>query len=274
MTPVNRENTLNFSGSEDGMILVVDAGNTNITLGVFEGKKLRGTYRMTTKVSRTSDEYGIFITELLEKNGLEPKQIEDVIISSVVPNIMHSFTSGIKKYFHVQPIIVGAGIKTGINIAVANPKSMGADRIVDAVAAYELYGGPVIVIDFGTATTHDVITADGSLTASVISPGIRISANALWKDTAMLPEIEIKRPETILAKNTVASMQAGLFFGYVGQTEYIVKKLKAEMAMENIKVVATGGLGKIISDETDVIDIYDSNLTLEGLRIIYEYNKR
>lgn len=274
MTPVNRENTLNFSGSEDGMILVVDAGNTNITLGVFEGKKLRGTYRMTTKVSRTSDEYGIFITELLEKNGLEPRQIEDVIISSVVPNIMHSFTSGIKKYFHVQPIIVGAGIKTGINIAVANPKSMGADRIVDAVAAYELYGGPVIVIDFGTATTHDVITADGSLTASVISPGIRISANALWKDTAMLPEIEIKRPETILAKNTVASMQAGLFFGYVGQTEYIVKKLKAETAMENIKVVATGGLGKIISDETDVIDIYDSNLTLKGLRIIYEYNKR
>lgn len=256
------------------MILVVDAGNTNITLGVFEGKELLGTYRMTTKISRTSDEYGIFITDLLEKNGLDPSKIEDVIISSVVPNIMHSFTNGIKKYFKIQPIIVGAGIKTGINIAIANPKSMGADRIVDAVAAYELYGGPVIVIDFGTATTHDVITGEGALIAGVTSPGIRISANALWKDTAMLPEIEIKKPDTILAKNTVNSMQAGLFFGYVGQTEYIIKKLKQELQMDDIKVVATGGLGKIISDETDLIDIYDSDLTLKGLRIIYDYNKR
>lgn len=256
------------------MILVVDAGNTNITLGVFEGKELLGTYRMTTKISRTSDEYGIFITDLLEKNGLDPSKIEDVIVSSVVPNIMHSFTNGIKKYFKIQPIIVGAGIKTGINIAIANPKSMGADRIVDAVAAYELYGGPVIVIDFGTATTHDVITGEGALIAGVTSPGIRISANALWKDTAMLPEIEIKKPDTILAKNTVNSMQAGLFFGYVGQTEYIIKKLKQELQMDDIKVVATGGLGKIISDETDLIDIYDSDLTLKGLRIIYDYNKR
>jgi len=256
------------------MILVVDAGNTNITIGVFDGQKLMGTYRMMTKISRTSDEYGIFIRDLLEKNGLNPEKIVDVIISSVVPNIMHSFTSGIKKYFKVNPIIVGAGIKTGINIAIANPKSMGADRIVDAVAAYELYGGPVIVIDFGTATTHDVVTADGALIAGVTSPGIRISANALWKDTAMLPEIEIKRPETILAKNTVNSMQAGLFFGYVGQTEYIIRKLKEELGSEDYKVVATGGLGKIISDETDAIDIYDSDLTLKGLRIIYDYNKR
>lgn len=256
------------------MILVVDAGNTNITIGVFDGQKLMGTYRMMTKISRTSDEYGIFIRDLLEKNGLNPEEIVDVIISSVVPNIMHSFTSGIKKYFKVNPIIVGAGIKTGINIAIANPKSMGADRIVDAVAAYELYGGPVIVIDFGTATTHDVVTADGALIAGVTSPGIRISANALWKDTAMLPEIEIKRPETILAKNTVNSMQAGLFFGYVGQTEYIIRKLKEELKSEDYKVVATGGLGKIISDETDAIDIYDSDLTLKGLRIIYDYNKR
>lgn len=256
------------------MILVVDAGNTNITIGVFDGQKLMGTYRMMTKISRTSDEYGIFIRDLLEKNGLNPEEIVDVIISSVVPNIMHSFTSGIKKYFKVNPIIVGAGIKTGINIAIANPKSMGADRIVDAVAAYELYGGPVIVIDFGTATTHDVVTADGSLIAGVTSPGIRISANALWKDTAMLPEIEIRKPETILAKNTVNSMQAGLFFGYVGQTEYIIRKLKEELGSEDYKVVATGGLGKIISDETDAIDIYDSDLTLKGLRIIYDYNKR
>lgn len=256
------------------MILVVDAGNTNITLGVFDGKELLGTYRMTTKISRTSDEYGIFITDLLEKNGLDSHKVEDVIISSVVPDIMHSFTSGIKKYFGVQPIIVGAGIRTGINIAITNPKSMGADRIVDAVAAYELYGGPVIVIDFGTATTHDVVNAEGTLIAGVTSPGIRISANALWKDTAMLPSIEIKKPDTILAKNTVTSMQAGLFYGYVGQTEYIIKKLKEELGDDSYKVVATGGLGKLISESTDMIDVYDSDLTLKGLRIIYDYNKR
>lgn len=256
------------------MILVVDAGNTNITLGVFDGQELRGTYRMTTKISRTSDEYGIFITDLLDKNGLDSKKVEDVIISSVVPDIMHSFTNGIKKYFGVQPIIVGAGIRTGINIAITNPKSMGADRIVDAVAAYELYGGPVIVIDFGTATTHDVVNAEGTLIAGVTSPGIRISANALWKDTAMLPSIEIKKPDTILAKNTVTSMQAGLFYGYVGQTEYIIKKLKEELGDDSYKVVATGGLGKLISESTDMIDVYDSDLTLKGLRIIYDYNKR
>ena len=256
------------------MILVVDAGNTNITLGVFDGKELLGTYRMTTKISRTSDEYGIFITDLLEKIGLDSHKVEDVIISSEVPDIMHSFTNGIKKYFGVQPIIVGAGIRTGINIAITNPKSMGADRIVDAVAAYELYGGPVIVIDFGTATTHDVVNADGTLIAGVTSPGIRISANALWKDTAMLPSIEIKKPDTILAKNTVTSMQAGLFYGYVGQTEYIIKKLKEELRDDSYKVVATGGLGKLISESTDMIDVYDSDLTLKGLRIIYDYNKR
>lgn len=256
------------------MILVVDAGNTNITLGLFQEQELLGTFRMNTKLPRTSDEYGIFIIELLRNNGWDPKGVRDVIISSVVPNIMHSFTNGIKKYFGVQPIIVGAGIKTGINISIANPKSMGADRIVDAVAAYKIYGGPVIVIDFGTATTHDVITAEGALIAGVTSPGIRISANALWKDTAMLPEIEIKKPDTILANNTISSMQAGLFFGYVGQTEYIIKKLKEELKLPDIKVVATGGLGKIISDETKYIDVYDPDLTLKGLRIIYDYNKR
>lgn len=251
------------------MILVADAGNTNITLGVFDREELIKTFRMNTKIPRTSDEYGIFIWDLLQANQIDKDSITGVIISSVVPNIMHSFTSGIKKYFNITPIIVGAGIKTGINIAISNPKQMGADRIVDAVAAYELYGGPVIVVDFGTATTHDVVTKDGSLIGGVTSPGIRISANALWKDTAMLPEIEIKKPPTILAKNTEHSMQAGLFYGYVGQTEYIIRKLKEEVAVPNVKVVATGGLGKLISEETNAIDIYDPNLTLKGLRIIY-----
>ena len=256
------------------MLLVADIGNTNITLGVFEGKTLLLTFRLTTKTPRTSDEYGFLISDIIKNRGYNPKDIDKAIISSVVPKVNYSFGSGIIKYFNVTPMLVEAGVKTGIKIKVPNPKEVGADRIVDAVAAYEIYGGPVIVIDFGTATTHDVITEEGALIAGVTSPGIRISANALWKDTAMLPEIEIKKPDTILAKNTINSMQAGLFFGCVGQTEYIIKKLTQELQMPDMKVVATGGLGKIISDETDLIDIYDKDLTLKGLRIIYDYNKR
>ena len=193
-----------------------------------------------------------------------------VIISSVVPKVMHSLTSGIIKYLHVTPIIVGPGIKTGINVAIPNPKTLGADRLVDAVAAYELYGGPVIVVDFGTATTHDLVLADGVFHSGVTTPGIRLAASALWSGTAKLPEIEITKPDTILAKDTVTSMQAGVFYGCIGQTEYIIEKIKNESGLTDIKVVATGGLGKLISENTDKIDIYDPNLTLQGLRIIYE----
>jgi len=252
------------------MLLAVDVGNTNITLGIFEDKELIGTFRMMTKITRTSDEYGIFIRELLLNRKINPDNIEDVIISSVVPNIMHSFKNAIIKYFNVNPIIVGAGTKTGIKIATANPKEVGPDRIVDLVAAYETYGGPLIVIDFGTATTYDLILEDGSFVAGITSPGIRICANALWSDTAALPEVEIKKPSTILAKDTITSMQAGLVYGYIGQTEYIIKKIKEEIGNEDIKVVATGGLGKVIADETKEIHIYDAALTMNGLRIIYE----
>lgn len=256
------------------MILGIDAGNTNITIGVFKEEELLGNFRMNTKITRTSDEYGIFLRELLRNNNISAEHINGVIISSVVPNIMYSLTNAIKKYFGIKPIIVGAGIRTGINIALNNPKQVGADRIVDAVAAYSLYGGPVIVVDFGTATTHDVVTAEGALIAGVISPGIRISANVLWKDTAMLPEIEIKKPDSILAKNTETSMQAGLIYGYIGQTEYIIDKIKSELGQEDIKVIATGGLGKIIAQGTNKIDIYDKDLTLKGLQIIYKKCQR
>ena len=225
---------------------------------------------MTTKIPRTSDEYGIFFTDLLNARKLERKVIDAVIIASVVPDVMHSLTSGILKYFHVKPILVGPGIKTGIKISTENPREMGADRIVDAVAAYELYGGPVLVIDFGTATTHDLVLADGSLIAGVTSPGIRISANALWNNAAKLPEIEIQKPDSILAKNTVTSMQAGLIYGCIGQTEYIIRRMKEEAGLDEMKVVATGGLGTIISNETDAIDVYDPDLTLKGLKRIYD----
>ena len=256
------------------MLLVIDVGNTNITMGVFKGEKLSGTFRMTTKLPRTSDEYGILLCSMLEYRGIAIEEIEAVMIASVVPAIMHSFINGVKKYLKVVPLEVKPGTKTGIKIMTANPYEIGADRIVDAVGAFELYGGPVIVIDFGTATTYDVILKDGTFTAGITAPGIRISAKALWEDAAKLPEIEIKKPESILAKETISSMQAGLVYGYIGQTEYIIDKIKEELHMPEIKTVATGGLGKIIADETKKIDIYDVNLTLTGLRLIYQKCKK
>ena len=249
------------------MLLVVDVGNTNITLGLFEGEKIVGTYRMTSKTSCTSDEYGVMLKGILAENATK---VDGIIISTVVPNIMYSLTNGFIKYFGIKPYIVGVGTKTGIKLAVPNPREIGADRIVDAVAGYTLYGGPVIVIDFGTATTYDLITEDGSFVAGITSPGIRISAKALWEDTAKLPEIEIKKPDSILAKETISSMQAGLVYGYIGQTEYIIDKIKEESGLSNAKVVATGGLGRIICDETNKIDVYDKDLTLMGLKIIYD----
>lgn len=186
---------------------------------------------------------------------------------------MYSLTNGIRKYLKTEPMIVGIGTKTGIRICTGNSSEIGADRIVDAVGGLDLYGGPVIVIDFGTATTYDLIGEDGSFLAGITSPGIKLSANALWTGTAKLPEIEIEKPASILAKNTVTSMQAGLVYGAIGQTEYIVKKIKEESGLSNVKVIATGGLGRLISESTECIDVYDPDLTLQGLRLIYEKTK-
>ena len=254
------------------MLLVVDVGNTHITLGVFDGKELKATFRMTAKQPRTSDEYGIQLCDLLVHRDFKVKDIHDVIISSVVPDIMHSLGSAIIKYFGVKPM-VPTNLDMGIKINTMYPKDVGPDRIVDAVAAYEKYGAPCIVIDYGTATTYDIVDKDGVFQGGVISPGIRTSARALWGGAAMLPEIEIKKPDSIIAKETVSSMQGGLVFGYIGQTEYIIKKIK-EAGYEDAKVIATGGLGSILVSETDMIDIYDPDLTLDGLRMIYEKNKK
>ena len=190
----------------------------------------------------------------------------------MVPGVMHSLTGALVRYIGTTPVIVGPGVKTGIRITSDNPREIGPDRIVDVVAAYELYGGPVLVLDFGTATTYDLVTEDGCFGVGITAPCIRISAKALWEDTAKLPEIEIKKPDSILAKETITSMQAGLVYGQIGQTEYIIRQVMKETGYENLKVVATGGLGRIIADATDMIQIYDRNLTLEGLRIIYEKN--
>ncbi len=256
------------------MIFVVDVGNTNMTLGVYEGENLKATFRMMTKTPRTSDEYGVMLTTLLANRGITTDMIEGCIVASVVPDVMHSLTGGILRYIGTKPLIVGPGLKTGIKIVTENPRAIGADRIVDAVAAYEKYGGPVLVIDFGTATTYDLVTVEGHFAAGITAPGIRISSEALWSQAAKLPKIEIQKPKSILAQETISSMQAGLVYGQIGQTEYIIRKVKEESGLADLKVVATGGLGRLISDETETIDVYDSALTLDGLRIIYEKNRK
>ena len=255
------------------MLLAVDVGNTDVTFGVFKEEELITRFRFTVKVPRTSDEYGELLCNILEQKGFSPDDIDEVIIASVVPQMMYSFTSGIIKYLHCHPTVVGAGTKTGIRIETINPKEIGPDRIVDAVSAYEQYGGPVIVVDFGTATTYDLVTKEGAFQGGVISPGIRISANALWKNTANLPEIEIKCPASAIAKETVSAMQAGLFFGTLGQTEYIINKIKEDAGLTDVKVIATGGLGKVVSENTDSIDVYDGDLTLKGLLYMYQKQK-
>lgn len=252
------------------MLLTIDVGNTNLTFGVFKDKKIDHCFRMTTKIPRTSDEWGGGIVEILSNKNIPVEEIEAVIISSVVPKIMYSLQSGIRKYLNLEPIVVGVGTKTGIRIATTNPRETGADRIVDAVAAYDLYGGPVIVCDFGTATTYDLVDEKATFLAAVTCPGVSLSANALWTGTAKLPEIEIAKPDSILAKDTVTSMQAGLVYGAIGQTEYIIQKMKEESGFEDIKAVATGGLGRLIAESTKMIDVYDPDLTLQGLRLIYE----
>ncbi len=256
------------------MILVLDVGNTNMTAGVYDGEELRATFRMMTGTPHTSDEYGVMITQILQSKGIEPVAIEGAIVASVVPTVMHALQGALSRYLNIKPLIVGPGVKTGIRITTEDPRAIGADRIVDAVAAYEKYGGPVLVLDFGTATTYDLITAEGCFTAGITAPGIRISSEALWLRTAKLPEIEIRKPKSILAQETISSMQAGLVYGQIGQTEYIIKKVQEESGIKDLKVVATGGLGRLIADETDMIQVYDPVLTLEGLRLIYEKNVR
>lgn len=255
------------------MILVMDVGNTNITCGVYGDREMKATFRMTTKTPRTSDEYGVMISQLLGARGIKAQAIEGMAVASVVPDVMHSLLGGISRYVTSQILIVGPGTKTGIRITTEDPRTIGADRIVDAVAAYEKYGGPSLVIDFNTATTYDYVTGEGNFAAGITAPGIRISSEALWRETAKLPNIEIKKPKSILAQETISSMQAGLVYGQIGQTEYIINKVKEETGIPDMKVIATGGLGRLIAEETDAIDFYDPYLTLDGLRIIYDKNR-
>lgn len=258
------------------MILLVDVGNTNIVMGVYKDEEYLVSWRISTDTKKTSDEYAIQVIQLFNQSELNPKDVKGIIISSVVPNIMHSLENMVRKSFNIEPIVVGPGVKTGINIKYDNPKEVGADRIVNAVAAHDIYKKDLIILDFGTATTYCAVTKEGNYLGGCISPGVKISSDALFERAAKLPRIELEVPKSIICKNTITSMQAGILYGYIGQVEYIVKKMKKEMqelGFDNPYVVATGGLANLIAKETKIIDKVDSSLTLEGLRIIYEKNK-
>ncbi|WP_297436266.1 type III pantothenate kinase [uncultured Clostridium sp.] len=258
------------------MILLIDAGNTNIVLGISKNDDYIASWRISTDAKKTSDEYAIQVTQLFNQSNLNTNDVEGIIISSVVPNIMHSIENMVRKCFKKDALVIGPGIKTGINIKYDNPREVGADRIVNAVAAYESYKRSLIVVDFGTATTYCAITAKGDYLGGSICPGIKISSDALFERAAKLPRVELEKPKSVICKNTITSMQAGIIYGYIGQVEYIVNRIKEEMkelGEEVPFVIATGGLSNLIYKETNVIDKVEPRLTLEGLKILYDKNK-
>jgi type III pantothenate kinase len=254
------------------VIFVFDVGNTNIVLGVYDQDELKHHWRIETNRNKTEDEYGMMIKDLFDHVDLSFTEIDGIIISSVVPPIMFSLERMCEKYFHVKPLVVGPGMKTGLNIKYENPREVGADRIVNAIAAIQEYGSPLIIVDFGTATTYCYINELKQYMGGAIAPGIGISTEALYSRAAKLPRIEIVRPDDIIGKNTVSAMQAGILFGYVGQVEGIVQRMKAQ-SKDTPTVIATGGLASLIAKESNVIDIVDPFLTLKGLHIIYKRNR-
>ncbi|MBF1044970.1 MAG: type III pantothenate kinase [Peptostreptococcus sp.] len=254
------------------MLLVFDIGNTNMVLGVYDGDNLVRDWRINTDLNKTSDEYGVLIKSLFDASNISLSVVDAIIVSSVVPAVMHSLENFCRKYCNISPMVVGPGIKTGLNIKYEDPKMVGADRIVNAVAAISKYNCPVIIIDFGTATTYCAVSKKGEYIGGAISPGMKISSEALFQKASKLPRVELVTPETVICKDTVSAMQAGIIYGYAGQVEKIVGLMKKELKDEETLVIATGGLANMISQETNAIDVIDPNLTLEGLRIIYEKN--
>ena len=253
------------------MLLAIDIGNTNIVVGVFDGEKLKATWRLGTDVHKLEDEYAALLLDLLSMRGLAFTDIDDAIISSSVPPLVTVFEELCRRYFEATPMVVGPGIKTGVRISIENPREVGADRVVNAAAAHKLYGGPLIVIDFGTATTLDAVSEEGDYLGGAIAPGIVISSEALFEHAAKLPRVELVRPPKAIGRNSVSAMQSGIVFGYVGLIEGIVARMQKELG-GTAKVIATGGLANIIASETGVVDAVDLDLTLVGLRLIYELN--
>lgn len=254
------------------MLLAIDIGNTNITLGMFQGEQVRATWRLAPDVNRLADEYGVLMISLLSQEGLSKSDVDAAVMSSVVPDLEPVFEQACARYFNVRPLVVGTGVRTGLRILYDSPRDVGADRVADAVAAIHLYGPPLIVVDLGTGTVFDAISKEGDYVGGAIAPGMAIAAEALFRRAAKLYRVELARPKTAIGRNTVAAVQSGLIFGYVGLVEGIVTRFKEELGGQ-AKVVATGGWAELIASETSVIDVVDPNLTLTGLRILYELNR-
>ena len=255
------------------MLLVVDIGNTHIVIGIYKKKELLFSFRMATDVEKTEDEYWVLLSYLLEHNDIKYAFIDGVIISSVVPILTNVYVHMVKKYFKIEPILVTFDMKKNILLKIDRPSELGADRIVNAVAGYELYGGPLIIIDFGTATTFCAISKNGEYLGGAISPGLVLSMESLAEKTAKLPQISLSFPKNAIGKNTIWGMQSGIMYGYVSLIDGLVERFTRELEADDVFVVATGGLAKIISPKSKYIKETNPHLTLEGLRILYELNK-
>ena len=253
------------------MLLAIDIGNTNVTVGVFDQRDLKATFRLSTDTRKMPDEYALSVSQLLPLRGLSLSDIDDVAICSVVPPLTPSFTQMAKTYFGVDPLEVGSGTRTGISVRYDPPRDVGADRIVDAAAAFSMYGGPVIVVDVGTATVFDAVSESGDYLGGAIAPGISIAADSLFHTTAMLRRVELAPPPAAIGRNTIHALQAGLVFGYAELVKGMVARFKEELGRRS-RVIATGGLAEVVAGESGVFDAIDPNLTLTGLRIVYELN--
>ncbi len=254
------------------MIFTMDIGNTNIKTALFEGDKMVQYWRLTTNKMMSSDEYGILLANLFRHNNLDMKAVDGIIMSSVAPSINFTIEHMVQNYFGIQPMMVVPGIRTGINLKYDNPRELGSDRIANAVAAWELYGGPCIFIDFGTATTFGVMSAKGEFLGGAICPGLKLASEALVDRAAKLPNFELVKPESAIGRNTITNLQSGIVYGHVGLVTYLIQKMKQELNAPEAKVIATGGLALLVAGETDMIDVLDGTLTLKGLRLIYEKN--
>jgi type III pantothenate kinase len=254
------------------MLLTIDIGNTDTTFGVFDGERLRAAWHMATGIRRMPDEYAAFLINLMRHEGLDIPDIKAIVLCSVVPPLISTFDELFQHYFHLTPLVIGAGVKTSVRIRMDNPREVGADRIVNAAAAHHLYGGPVIVVDMGTATTFDTVSKEGDYMGGAIAPGIMTAAEALFTRTSMLSRVELVRPKRAIGTNTVAAMQSGIIFGYVGLIEGIVARIQKELE-EKAKVIATGGFASLMAKETAVFDEVNPDLTLIGLRLIYQMNE-